>query len=138
MTLRDKVKQHTDIKTKIRKLYEEKSQVEKSIIEGLGNFDLKDETQTIDLDDIVEIAMIVKSEIDVDKVRELYPTVYLQGQRLYFDYKQAMLSFENPKDFWRIMSDCRKQTKTYELKEKSVNGYVRKVKRTTKRRDTKI
>lgn len=138
MTLKDKVKQHTDIKTNIRELYEKKSQIERSIIEELGNFDLKEETQTIDLDGIIEIAMIMKNEIDNDKVRELYPTVYAQGQKLYFDYKQAMLCFDNPKDFWLIMSDCRTKKKSYELKEKSVNGYARKVKRATKGRNKEV
>ncbi len=106
--LSEKVDELKDIKQSIRELYKRKGTLEKEILEELKNFDFPDEKCSITLDGLVEIEYAFERLVDYNLLMEKYPEVYKWGQRQRFDYKQALLSFDNPKVFWRIMNDCRK------------------------------
>ena len=122
MTLNDRVEELKKVKSELKRLYRKKYAIEKQIIKELDNFDLKDDkNQKVTLDNVVELAIIYEEYIDPLLVRDLYPSVYNYGQKLSFNWGQAILSFEKPKDFWILMNDCRKTEKKVKVKVKREN-----------------
>ena len=122
MTLNDRVEELKKVKSELKRLYREKYAIEKQIIKELDNFELEEgKNQRITLDNVVELGITYEKRIDPLLVRDLFPSVYNSGQRLYFDWRQAVLSFEKPKDFWILMNDCRKTEKKVKVKVKREN-----------------
>jgi hypothetical protein len=119
MTLKEKVSEYKKIKAEIKELYTKKNAIEKTIIDELNRVDLDtyERIDEITLDDSTQLALAYENEIDTDLVREKYPSIYNFGQKLYFSWSQAVLSFADAKDFWRLMKDCRVKKPKLKVKE---------------------
>lgn len=122
MTLKEKIKEYTEVQDEIKLLYKKKNAIEKLIIEEMDKIDpdTNEKKTEVDVNDYWKLALIYENKIDPVLVRELYPRIFDSGQRLYFSWSKAILTFENEKDFWRLMKDCR--VKTPKLKKVRKNG----------------
>lgn len=129
MTLKKKLEEWQRVKKQIEDLYKKKSVIEKTIIEELEQIDPStyERKNEIDLNDAYNLALIYENNIDNDLVREHYPQLYNYGQRLYFDYKQAMSALENPKDFWSLMKICRVKTAKLKVVKKGERPITKRV-----------
>lgn len=114
MNLKTKLKEYLSIKKQIEELYKKKAVLEEVIANEL---EVGKEVE-LELDETYQLSLVVENKIDNDLVREHYPKLYNYGQRLYFDYKQAMLALENPKDFWTLMKICRVKEKKIKVVKK--------------------
>lgn len=126
MTLKKKLEEWQRVKKQIEDLYKKKGVIEKTIIDELEQIDPEtyERKDEIDLNDAYKLALIYENNIDPLLVREHYPTIYNFGQKLYFDYKQAMLALEKSKDFWALMKICRVKTPKLKVVNKNAKGNV--------------
>ena len=99
MSLSRKINELNDIKQQIKDLYKHKEEIERQIIQLV-----KEGSQ--DTDDFVAITEIYTKHLDHEKLRMKYPKVYEWGLTPKFDYKTALLSFDDKKMFWQIINEC--------------------------------
>ena len=118
MNLSDNVKELKELNKEIKALNNKKYKVEQEILKELDNFQVSDKARHIEIDDIVTIGVLYKNKIDEEKLKQNYPTLYEQGLSTIFSYKQALLCFDNKKDFWNVMKDCIVKEKVYKTKPK--------------------
>jgi hypothetical protein len=117
MTLSEKLTKIREYRSEIKGLYVKINTLEKEIVKEVeeggspfiqgGNGELE------------EIIILYKEKLDIDKIRDLYPSVFNYGQKIVFDWKQATLSFDNPNDFWKLMRDCKKIETTVKKEKKA-------------------
>ena len=121
INLKTKLKEYLSVKKQIEDLYKKKMAIEKVIADEL----VSGKEVEIELDDIYQLSLTVENNIDPNLVRENFPEIFNFGQRLYFDYKQAMLALESPKDFWSLMKICRvKEHKVKVVKKNESRSYA--------------
>lgn len=127
MTLKKKLEEWQKVKRQIEELYRKKMAIEKTIIDEMEQIDPQtyQRKNEIDLDDAYSLLLIYENNIDPNLVREHYPTIFNFGQRLYFDYKQAMSTLESTKDFWSLMKICRVKTPKLKVVKKNGKGTSR-------------
>ena len=101
------------IKANIRLEYVVMNKLKKEIVKEM----VETNTKLIDLDKNTQATLVwaVDKEIDYDKLMKLYPDIYKLGLKPTFSTKQALNSV-SPKLLNKIIKDCTKTTKEYNLK----------------------
>mgnify|MGYP000929290900 CR=1 FL=1 len=117
MTLSEKVEKLKILKSQLKSLYLDKLSLEKDIVSQIEK-STDDELSILNHENTLEIALLSEKKVDYDKLKELYPNVYQWGLVPMFNYKKALLSFEDKKMFWKIMNDCKVDIETKKLKVK--------------------
>ncbi len=115
MEFNEKVLKIKEIKGKIKELYIEKNRLEKEVIEEIEN------GQTpfvITQEEVIELVVMYKDNLDLGLLREFYPSVFDFGQRFTFDWEQASYAFESPNDFWKLVKNCKVKEKSLKVRKK--------------------
>jgi len=111
--MKQKLDRLREIKGNIRTEYAEMDILKKEIVKEMVESDNK----IIELDKNTQATLVwvVDKDIDYDKLMELYPDIYKLGIKPTFSTKQALNSV-SPKLLTKIIKDCTKTTKEYNLK----------------------
>lgn len=115
MNIENTVNRLKEIKASIKELYKEKEQLERDIITVLNDFNLPLIEQNIELDGLVEIAILFEKRLNEYDLATKYPTVYKSGLKNYFSWKQALMSFDNPNDLWSVLKECTEYKKKHKM-----------------------
>lgn len=116
MDLSEKLNERREINKQIRQLFARKKEIDDEVIDYIELHD--DEIEKLDIDNEVELYVIYQDKIDYKLVRELHPEIYNAGQVLIFKWEHAIKMFEDKKEFWRVINNCKVKEKKLKISRK--------------------
>ena len=116
MVLSKKLNERREINKQIRKLFAQKKAIDDEIIDYIEFHD--EEIEKLDIDNELELYVLYQDKIDYKLVRELHPEIYNAGQVLIFKWEHAIQMFENKKEFWQVINDCKVKEKKLKISRK--------------------
>jgi len=122
--MKDKLERLDEIRKQITKLYTEKKELEKEIVEEVK---LTDSKWFMDLDDdyILRVKEFTEKEINYEMLKEKYPDIYELGLMTSFSLKTALNTIDY-KLFNEILKECSTFSKGYKVSKERKNGYAKK------------